>query len=521
VGEPSATAPHVIGRYALYDRIASGGMATVHLGRLLGSAGFARTVAIKRLHPQFAGDPEFVSMFLDEARLVARISHPNVIPTLDVVTTGGELSIVMEYVRGESLSRLIRAAAAEGETIPVGVAAAILVGVLHGLHAAHEAKNERGVPLGIVHRDVSPHNILVGVDGVPRVLDFGVAKAMGRVGTTREGQLKGKLAYMSPEQLSGVTTRATDVYAASVVLWEVLTGRRLFQGDNEGHLFDLVRQGSKVPPSSIAPGAPRELDEVTLRGLARDPAARYETARDMAHALEEAVALASASKVGAWVERAAKTTLDLRSERIAAIESSSWTQPPSSLGARRTETRLAVREARGDDPPASLSTEAIPIVAEDFTQLSSESASAAKQTRSGLRPRTILVVLGACLATGAGLALFLAGTEGMGRPKSSPAAATQARQAESSTPAAAQPPASPEPLPQAPPVSSSSPPTALPTASASSAPPATTPAASASEAPPPRPVAPPRRNASLPSDHCTPPFYFDPKGMRIFKKECL
>src|SRR5262245_51026591 len=170
----------VIGRYALHGELASGGMATVHLGRLLGPVGFSRTVAIKRLHAQYAQDPEFVSMFLDEARLAARIRHPNVVPTLDVVATSGELFLVMEYVPGESLSRLARAARDRMERMPPRIVSAIMSGVLHGLHAAHEAKSERGEPLGIVHRDVSPQNVLVGTDGVARVLDFGVAKAAGR-----------------------------------------------------------------------------------------------------------------------------------------------------------------------------------------------------------------------------------------------------------------------------------------------------------------------------------------------------
>jgi serine/threonine protein kinase len=193
----------VVGRYALYGAIAAGGMATVHLGRLLGPVGFSRTVAIKRLHAQFASDPEFVSMFLDEARLAARIRHPNVVPTLDVVATGGELFLVMEYVPGESIARLARALREQKQTLPTRILSAVMAGVLHGLHAAHEAKDERGHPLGIVHRDMSPQNVLVGTDGVARVLDFGVAKAAGRMQTTREGQIKGKLSYMPPEQLRG------------------------------------------------------------------------------------------------------------------------------------------------------------------------------------------------------------------------------------------------------------------------------------------------------------------------------
>src|SRR5262245_25807707 len=172
----STSAPLIVGRYALFEPIAAGGMATVHLGRARGAAGFLRTVAIKRLHEGIAKNPNFVAMMLDEARLSARVRHPNVVSTVDVVNENGELFIVMEYVHGDSLSRLMKVAHARAERIPLGIAASIAVGTLHGLHAAHEARSDRGEPLGIIHRDVSPQNILVGIDGVARVADFGVAK---------------------------------------------------------------------------------------------------------------------------------------------------------------------------------------------------------------------------------------------------------------------------------------------------------------------------------------------------------
>ena len=231
-GAPVTGPERLIGRYALFGEIASGGMATVHFGRLLGPVGFARTVAVKRLHPQFARDPEFVSMFLDEARVAARIQHPNVVATIDVVALEGELFLVMEYVLGETFSKLLRSARNRGQRVPLRVVTALLAGSLHGLHAAHEAKNEHGEPLGIVHRDVSPQNVIVGIDGVARVLDFGVAKAVGRLQSTREGQLKGKLSYMAPEQIrSGQVDRRTDIYAASIMLWEALVGKRLYDGE--------------------------------------------------------------------------------------------------------------------------------------------------------------------------------------------------------------------------------------------------------------------------------------------------
>src|SRR5450432_1730565 len=164
MSQARAAPPITVGRYAIHEELASGGMASVHFGRLLGPVGFARTVAIKRLHPQFAKDPEFVSMFLDEARLAARVQHPNVVATIDVVATDGELFLIMDYVRGESLSKLLRTLRKQGARMPPRIAASICCGFLHGLHAAHEAKDERGSRIDLVHRDVSPQNVLVGAD---------------------------------------------------------------------------------------------------------------------------------------------------------------------------------------------------------------------------------------------------------------------------------------------------------------------------------------------------------------------
>ena len=312
------------GRYALYGEIAAGGMATVHIGRLLGPVGFARTVAIKRLHPQYAKDPEFVSMFLDEARLAARVQHPNVVATIDVVATDGELFLIMDYVRGESLSRLIRAADRKGERVPYRIAASVVSGFLHGLHSAHEAKNEHGEPLGLVHRDVSPQNVLVGADGIARVLDFGIAKAAGRIQVTREGQIKGKLSYMPPEQLQGMTlTRLTDIYAAGVVLWETLTCERLFKGETESETLTKILDGHVERPSFKVPGLPPAFDEVVLKALKQNPEERFATAREMAVALEKCAGIASSTEVGEWVENTAGSELLEREERIAEIESSS------------------------------------------------------------------------------------------------------------------------------------------------------------------------------------------------------
>jgi serine/threonine-protein kinase len=310
------------GRYTLHGEIAAGGMATVHIGRQRGTAGFSKMVAIKRLHAQYAKDPDFVSMFLDEARLAARVHHPNVVSTLDVIATDGEVFLVMEYIRGESLSRLLRSLVPRGERMSIKVAAAIMVGVLHGLHAAHEATNEKGEKLDIVHRDVSPQNILVGTDGTARVLDFGIAKAETRSYQTRDGDLKGKLAYMAPEQLTGesIIDRRTDIFAASIVLWEVLTGQRLFDSDYQSAVLARIKSQNVDPPSKFNPDLPKGIDELVLKGLARDPTQRFATAREMAIQLEMVMPLATPSKVGEWVEEKAAENLAARSARIAEIE---------------------------------------------------------------------------------------------------------------------------------------------------------------------------------------------------------
>ena len=325
------TAPTLVGRYAIYDAIAAGGMASVHLARLGAKGGFKRTVAIKRMHKQFAADPEFVAMFLDEARLAARIRHPNVVPTLDVVALDGELFLVMEYVEGESLAHLLRAAREAREPPSLPIVAGIFVGVLQGLHAAHEAKSDQGTPLGIVHRDVSPQNILVGTDGIARMIDFGVAKALTQVHTTREGQLKGKLAYMAPERLLGeTTTRQTDIFAMAVVLWEALVGKRLFVANSLVEAVLKIVDTPVVRPSSLVPGLPAALDDVVMRGLERDVTKRWMTAMDMVEALEATTQPATSRAIGQWVQTLAPNRLATRAHLVARIESDHSVEPRTS-----------------------------------------------------------------------------------------------------------------------------------------------------------------------------------------------
>jgi serine/threonine-protein kinase len=504
-------APHIVGRYAMYGEIAAGGMATVHYGRLLGPVGFSRTVAVKRLHPHFAKDPEFVAMFLDEARLAARIRHPNVVQTLDVVARDGELFLVMDYVQGESLSRLVRAAREQARPIPLAIVSALLCAALHGLHAAHEATNENGEPLGIVHRDVSPQNVLVGADGVPRVLDFGVAKAAGRIHTTREGQLKGKLAYMAIEQLrAGPVDRRTDVYAAGVVLWETLTLQRLFAGDSEAIVVTSVMERVVVPPSTLRPDLPPGLDEIVLRALDRDPSKRFQSAQQMAVALESCIAPASGLRIAQWIAELAGDVLALRAKSVAKIEHDSGN---------------AQRSPQSSNPPAASASEApvaapgvvpVHVPGEDVTvsQLSSVSLSTGAIEARVLPNRRRAMLLGV-----AGAVAAIAAIAGVVATRRAPPAS-----ASTAAPVQAPPPVHDIPPPQ--PEQYIAQPSPSPAAPAPAAPPL---AARAGDARPAvakqskpasaaKPAAPAPTATAAPV--CTVRAYVDDSGIKHYEKEC-
>jgi serine/threonine-protein kinase len=314
--------PVVIGRYTMFDAIGGGGMATVYLGRVAGAAGFSRLVAIKRMHPHGAQDRDFATMLVDEARLASRIRHPNVVPVLDVVRAGSELILVMEYVHGVSLAGLLEAALDADTRLPLPIVVRIMLDVLAGLEAAHDAKGERGEPLELVHRDISPHNLLVGVDGASRIIDFGIAKAARKLTTTEAGQIKGKLLYMAPEQrTASPVDRRTDVYAMGLVLWELVVGHRALEV-SAPTLYEALQELStkRIRPPSELVDVPPALEAVIMKALRSAPAERFATADAFAVALEAAGESASSKAVAAIVESLAANVLAKRTALVARVE---------------------------------------------------------------------------------------------------------------------------------------------------------------------------------------------------------
>lgn len=274
--------PERLGRYELLCPIGSGGMARVFLARTRGAGGFERDVAIKLLHPHLREIPEFVNGLLDEARIAASIRHPNVVQIHDVVEDGPLVYLVMDYVDGDTLSGMLRACRNRGERLAPEVGLKVLCEALAGLHAAHELEDKSGAPIGLVHRDFSPQNLLVGIDGLARLTDFGIVKAAGKVGHTRTGLVKGKVRYMSPEQARArAIDRRSDVWAAGVLGWELFAGRRLYSADDDaGMLLSIV---SERPPrlSTAWPEVPPELDDAIASALEPDVEQRCQTAGEL------------------------------------------------------------------------------------------------------------------------------------------------------------------------------------------------------------------------------------------------
>ena len=321
------TAPSRIGRYELCFELASGGMASVHLARAHGDPGFEKLVALKRIHPHLACEPEYVEMFLDEARIASRITHSNVCSVFDFGEADGEYFIAMEYLVGEPLSRVHRRVLADVDQrdsplLPMRMAR-IIAQACEGLHAAHELTDADGESLHVVHRDVSAENLFVTYDGATQVVDFGIAHARQRVHNTEAGQVKGTFPYMAPEQMtSAVVDRRVDVWALGTVLWELLTLRKLFLRETDVNTMYAVLSGEIQPPSEYRSEVSAELDEIVLKALERSPDERWQSAREMGKALRRYLAkqdeLIGPAEIADWMRQLFPSG-ELRKREIMAI----------------------------------------------------------------------------------------------------------------------------------------------------------------------------------------------------------
>ena len=475
--------PIQLGRYEAIGRLGAGGMATVYIGRAVSGLGLGQAVALKVLHPHLAEDRESLRRLVDEARIVARIHHPNVVRLLDAVSEKEQTFLVLEYVHGCSLAELL-AVAKERHDLPTpAVVASIVHQALLGLHGAHEARGETGEPLDVVHRDVSPHNILVSAAGTAHVLDFGIARAQERLHETKTNGVVGKLTYMAPEQLAaGEVTRRTDLYGMGIVLWEALTGETLFP-THPDRTRALAPGWSPERPSKHNPEVSSALDAFVLRLLAAEPERRFATAEAAATALAAACPLAPPTEVGEWVRGVGSDRLDTLDDLL--------------QSALRTHGRGAAMGSAVETP-------------------------AAPPTPSGptWRRRAALV-----LSFGAIAVAFAFGASSLRRARE----ARETRATDSS--------ARVDPRPSAAelPPDAASASGAAATASSAPAPP------TAADPPPPRPIAtrrgrlpgrvdpatrpPPSASSALPSAtgaaRCDPPYSIDAQGIKVYRPECV
>jgi serine/threonine protein kinase len=285
--------PVPFGKYTLFERIGRGGMADVFKARIQGPAGFERTFVVKRILAHLSGDPAFTKMFIDEAKIAAKLSHPNIVQVFELGAVDGEYFMSMEYVRGHDLAETMRTLWARVGPPRPEVVAYVGREMCRALAYAHEFTSDDGHVLGMIHRDVSPSNVMLSYDGAVKILDFGIAKALGGDSAdegTKSGTLKGKFAYMAPEQtVSNEIDRRIDIFATGIVLHEILTGRRLFKGENDMQTIERVRRCEVTPPSLFNPLCPPQLDRIVLQALARNRDERYQSASEMADALDDVV----------------------------------------------------------------------------------------------------------------------------------------------------------------------------------------------------------------------------------------
>lgn len=342
-----------VGRYRLLGEIARGGMATVHFARLAAAHGFEKWVAVKLMHEHMSQDDTFVRMFHDEARIVSQLNHPNICQVMDFGDDAGRLYLVMEYLHGETLSSVVRAAWRGGTRLPLWFSARIIADAARGLHAAHELKDRNGKNVGLVHRDVSPQNVMVLYDGVGKLMDFGVVRAEGRLTETAAGTLKGKFSYMAPEELRGAESdKRADIWALGVMLWEITCGQRLFRAKGEGQTAVLVLQSDIPDPRSLIEGFPDSLADIIMGCLERDQNERTGTAREVAVGLErfllETGTLAAPEDVGEVLEQQFPGRAAERRAELQQRQAQSERPPPGEEHSSTTMSR--VREVSSATP---------------------------------------------------------------------------------------------------------------------------------------------------------------------------
>jgi eukaryotic-like serine/threonine-protein kinase len=421
---------HVLGRYELLMPIAAGGMAMVWAARLKGTRGFQKIVAVKTMLPKLSEDDQFEKMFLDEASLASKVRHPNAVEILDLGEQDGVLFLAMEWIDGVPLNQLMKTAKQKGG-VPTTVATRIVMQASAGLHAAHELTDGKGKLIGLVHRDISPQNILVTFDGVAKVVDFGVAKATALGdGATQAGQLKGKVSYMAPEQVRGeAIDRRADVFAMGIVLYALTTGKHPFRKESEGAtLFAITAPEPVIPPRKFIPDYPQPLQDVLLKALEKDRDLRYASASELLKALDKALPSASRGsdeEVGAFVlslfEEQRKQSQAVLAD---ALERADKHQLSAKGGPKFAESTLS-----GQSGVSALSTVG---VAASLAPKPMTDIDAAFAGRDGKRLIKLAVVGGLCVVGALAVALFMSNAK--------PAEPAAAAKAAPSAPATAAPP---------------------------------------------------------------------------------
>ncbi len=393
------------GRYQLLKKLATGGMAQIYLARQLGPEGFEKLLVVKRILPHLAENEEFITMFLDEARIAARLNHPNVVQIFDLGAQDDSFFIAMEYIHGEDARRVWKQAERLGTMIPQALICRMIIEACTGLDYAHKKTDQSGRPLNIVHRDISPQNLLVSFEGGVKIVDFGIAKAADQATVTRSGVLKGKYSYMSPEQAAGVLVdHRTDIFALGVVLYELLTGARLFKRATDIQTLNAVTECIVPPPSSANPDIPPELDAIVMKALSKDRTQRYQEARHLAAALESFLLKNQMPSSGAnlaeflhsiYAERLAREAEEGRllvetidgsrnDEQLAALATPSAQEPDPRRTKSLVSSRPPVKTASRAEVPRKPPTTSLPVQPRDR-----ESTSAERPSKPNPLPRPV------------------------------------------------------------------------------------------------------------------------------------